>query len=284
MKALLVTDLDGTLLNDAKTVSPENLSTLRMLGDKGILRAIATGRSVYSVNRVLPSDFPIDYLIFSSGAGCMEWKSKKIFREASLGADEVEYICTYLFSLDVDFMVHDPVPENHRFRYFRVNGDNPDFLRRIRVYKPFTRRLASGGSPPEEACQFVVVLPGERRYLYGIIAHTLKDMNVVMTTSPLDGRSFWVEIFPKGVSKAAGAETVAKRHGIPLDAVAAVGNDYNDLQLLTWAETGFAVSNAPEEIKKRFPVVPSNNRNGFTVGVEHWLRNRAPERAGHEEA
>lgn len=284
MKALLVTDLDGTLLTDAKTVSRENLSTLRLLGNKGIVRAIATGRSVYSVNRVLPSDFPIDYLIFSSGAGCMEWKSKKIFREASLGADEVKYICTYLISLDMDFMIHDPVPENHRYQYFPVNGDNPDFLRRIKGYKPFTRRMASGGFCPEEACQFVVVLPGERRDLYGIIAHALTELNVVMTTSPMDGRSFWVEIFPKGVSKAAGAEAVADRHNIPLDAVAAVGNDYNDLQLLSWAETSFAVSNAPEELTKQFSVVPSNNENGFTVGVEHWLRNWESERSGHGDA
>ncbi len=284
MKALLVTDLDGTLLTDAKTVSPENLSTLRLLGDKGIVRAIATGRSVYSVNRVLPSDFPIDYLIFSSGAGCMEWRSKKVFREASLCADEVEHICTYLFSLDVDFMIHDPVPENHRFRYFQVNGDNSDFIRRIQGYKPFTRRMASGSFYPEEACQFVVVLPRERRDLFDIIAYALKELNVVMTTSPMDGRSIWVEIFPKGVSKAAGAEAVAERHGIPLDAVAAVGNDYNDLQLLSWAETSFTVSNAPEELKKQFPVFPSNNENGFTVGVEHWLRNRESERVGHEDA
>ena len=51
----------------------------------------------------------------------------------------------------------------------------------------------------------------------------------------------------------------------------AVGNDYNDLDLLSWAHTGFLVDNAPEELKIQYENVSSNNDNGFTKAVDKWM-------------
>ena len=86
---MVVTDLDGTLLNDKREVSSEDYSTLLMLGEKNVPRVIATGRSLYSVSRVLPDDFPVDYLVFSSGAGCLEWKSRDLVFRHSLCREDV---------------------------------------------------------------------------------------------------------------------------------------------------------------------------------------------------
>ena len=47
----------------------------------------------------------------------------------------------------------------------------------------------------------------------------------------------------------------------------AVGNDYNDLDLLNWAGQAFAVLNAPLQIRKRFRTVPANNDCGLTRAV-----------------
>ena len=72
---MVVTDLDGTLLNPQHQISDKDLQSLKLLGDKNIYRVIATGRSPYSLNKVLPADFPIDYLIFSSGSGIINWNT-----------------------------------------------------------------------------------------------------------------------------------------------------------------------------------------------------------------
>jgi hydroxymethylpyrimidine pyrophosphatase-like HAD family hydrolase len=53
--------------------------------------------------------------------------------------------------------------------------------------------------------------------------------------------------------------------------VLAIGNDYNDMDLLSWAKTSFVVSNAPAELKNLFPSVASHNECGFTHAVEKWL-------------
>jgi hydroxymethylpyrimidine pyrophosphatase-like HAD family hydrolase len=50
-----------------------------------------------------------------------------------------------------------------------------------------------------------------------------------------------------------------------------IGNDYNDLDLLEWTASSFVVKNAPDDLKKRFPVVASNNESGVAEGIQRWL-------------
>lgn len=52
-KKLFITDFDGTLLRDDKTISQEDVRTLEILRQKKIVTVIATGRSVYSFEKAL---------------------------------------------------------------------------------------------------------------------------------------------------------------------------------------------------------------------------------------
>ena len=65
LRKMIVTDLDGTLLNSEGQVSNRNYETLNKLKDLGHLRVIATGRSLFSTKKILTLDFPFDHLISS---------------------------------------------------------------------------------------------------------------------------------------------------------------------------------------------------------------------------
>ena len=54
----------------------------------------------------------------------------------------------------------------------------------------------------------------------------------------------------------------------------AIGNDYNDMDLLEWTGSGYVVDNAPVELKDRFCPVASNNHGGVADAVERWLDGR----------
>jgi len=56
---IVFTDLDGTLLRADKSASVEDIETLRMLGERGVIRVAATGRSVYAARAALKNDFPL---------------------------------------------------------------------------------------------------------------------------------------------------------------------------------------------------------------------------------
>ena len=89
----------------------------------------------------------------------------------------------------------------------------------------------------------------------------------VLTTSPLDHRSRWIEIFPPAASKSLAAEWLRTRHGVDHDEVVAVGNDYNDRDLLEWARHAYVVANAAPSLRARYAVVASNDDEGFAEAM-----------------
>lgn len=267
---MVVTDLDGTLLNSRGKVSSTDIDTLFRLGESGVVRAIATGRSPYSFSKVIPTDFPIDYLIFSSGAGMLEWGTNKILYTTEIPAAQVQSIVDELIAHEVDFMVHEPIPANHRFLYHQSGNHNPDFLHRIELYRPFCQPYIPGVAYDSAATQLLAVLPHDVEW-FEVLSGKFPTLKVIRATSPLDGHSIWMEIFRSDVSKAFGINWLCSRLGIEKDEVLTLGNDFNDLDMLCSFENSFVVENAPEELKSTFRVVKSNNESGFSDAVERFL-------------
>jgi hydroxymethylpyrimidine pyrophosphatase-like HAD family hydrolase len=272
---MVVTDLDGTLFQSDRRVSPRNLRTLVELGRRGRLRVIATGRNLFSVRKVLPLDFPVDYVLFSSGAGVMDWPAQRLLRSAAMSAVEVARAFRALRARGLDFMVHRPIPENHHFLYYSAGGDNPDFEARKAVYAPFAFAGDLREPPTGEACQLLAVEPARRRpSAYEGLVVELAGLTVLRSTSPLDGRSCWIEVFPAHVSKSQAAAWLARERGVDPRRVLAVGNDWNDLDLLEWASSRCLVAGAPPEMASRFPVADSGDDSDFAEAVEAWERGK----------
>jgi len=270
---MVVTDLDGTLLSSEGKVSNTDFSTLVALGKKGIIRVIATGRNPYSFSKVIPPDFPIDYLIFSSGAGAMEWKTKKLLYTSELNGFCVQSVVDKLMENGVDFMVHEPIPANHRFLYFHGHTHNPDFERRIELYKNFCQPYIPGVVYDTPASQILAVLPHNVE-LFDNLKNLFPDLKVIRATSPIDGHSIWMEIFSNHVSKAYGIEQICEIHSIPINRVVAIGNDFNDLDMLSYVPRSFVVENSPQELRSSFITVKSNNDSGFSDAVLRVIGNR----------
>ncbi len=269
---LFVMDFDGTLLRSNRTVAAEDLEALRHLGEQGIVRAIATGRSLYSFNSVPISDLPMDFVIFSTGAGILQCKGKKIVRKASLEAQEVTRASEVLKVHGLDFMIHRTIPENHMFAYYRTNRQNDDFDRRLELYRRHAAVLTETPNGFGPATQLLaIVAPRDGARVLAAIRNELFDFNVIQTTSPLDGESTWIEIFPSTVSKSLTAAWLAAELQIEKQKIVSIGNDYNDLDLLEWTSSSYVVDNAPADLKNRFTTVASNNSGGVAEAARRWL-------------
>ncbi|MGD9133832.1 MAG: HAD family hydrolase [Desulfobacterales bacterium] len=269
---LFVCDFDGTLLRSDRSFSDTDLNALIRLEELGIIRAVATGRSIYSINTVSISDLPVDFILFSSGAGICHHPGGRIIRKVSLEPHEVNLAIRILQANNLDFMVHHPIPNNHFFSYFQSTPDNPDFKKRIELYHKFAKPLEKAVDGFGNATQLIAILPpADNRPVIATLENALPGFNVIQTTSPLDGQSTWIEIFPTTVSKSLTAAWLSAAYGLNADRALSVGNDYNDLDLLEWAGCSFVVDNAPHDIKKRFPVVASNNECGVAEAVNRWL-------------
>lgn len=271
-RGMFVTDFDGTLLRSDRTVSQTDRTALKRLSRHGALRVIATGRSLFSFDKVADPELPVDFVIFSTGAGICDYPDRRILRNIGLEADEVKQAVDVLLSAQLDFMIHDPIPENHRFLYHASGRPNRDFDRRLALYRDFAQPLAGTRDGFGPATQLVAVVPAAAGFdALQLVRDQLTDFSIIQTTSPLDGESTWIEIFPFNVSKGLTSSWLATRLGIDLRDTASVGNDYNDLDLLGWAETSYVVANAPATLRSRFTCVASNNENGVAEAVERWL-------------
>ncbi len=270
---LFITDLDGTLLGSDGTFVQRDLDALETLARNGITTAVATGRSLYSFLNSPAAHLKVDYIIFSTGAGVIKQPERKLLYQVSLSSGLVAQTLDFLNQSTLDFMLHNPVPDNHRYVYRRFNPHNPDFDSRIERYREFGHPMDStAGSDFGEASQFLAVVPHDRtRDALREVRNGLPGLSVIHSTSPLDHESTWIEIFHPDVSKGKTAHWLATELGVnPLDTVA-IGNDYNDLDLLEWAAHGFVVANAPLDMKSRFKQVVSNDHGGVAEVVGRWL-------------
>lgn len=270
---MVITDLDGTLLRSDRTFSEDDLDALEALGRKGVVRVIATGRSLFSARMVLSQTFPIDYLIFSTGAGIFDWQRESLIRRNALLGSEVNVAAEVLERMDLPFMVHGRVPDSHRFVYRRARSGLPrgDFELRVARYAQYASEWLPGQAPPRDAAQIVAIADEADADAFERLRTALPTLEVVRATSPLDGHSRWLEVFPAGVSKSHAAAWLSRRCGAKAQAAVAIGNDYNDEDMLDWAGTAFVVGNAPAELLSRHSNVPSNDECGFSVAVAKWL-------------
>ena len=80
-----------------------------------------------------------------------------------------------------------------------------------------------------------------------------------------------IEIFAPEVSKSGAAAWLAASCGIAREEVCAVGNDYNDEDLLSWAGRAYVVGNAPPALRSRFVTVADNDHGGVAEAAARWL-------------
>jgi len=267
---IVFTDLDGTLLDTERTVSAGNLQSLVRLGERGIVRVIATGRSLYSFSRVIAPPFPVDYLIFSSGAGILDLRSSQLLFSANLEQADIDFITARLQAQRTDYMVHCQVPDNHRFVYHDAGGGNEDFHRRIRLYREFASAYEHTAGFPSPAAQVIAVLPRDPAR-FTRLQSCLENYHVIRTTSPLDHHSIWMEIQPHEVHKGSAAARLCRHLGIDPAQSVGIGNDYNDIDLLDFTRQSFLLGNAPSDLQRYQRLTRSNDEDGFSRAVEAAL-------------
>ncbi len=274
MLQLVISDLDGTLIDHHHSFTETDLETFRELGRRGITRAIATGRNLFSLRNELPDDFPIDYLIFSTGVGILNWHTKELIFSDKMDAKVSNNIAEILVEQKVDFFIYEQAPQNHVGKYFTVNADNDDFFHRLLRYQEFSIPFEIDNHDYCNVSQFLCILPNvlER---FNHVREKVNDIptTIIRATSPLDKQSIWLEFYPSSVSKGKAVEWLCNYLNINQKHTFGIGNDYNDEDFLQFVEHAFVVENAPEELKKQFQITEISENSGFSKAVEKIIEN-----------
>lgn len=237
MALLIGLDIDGTIVHHDGAMSPVVHDAITAVRDAGHHVILATGRSLIGTVPIATTlGLAPAIAVCSNGAvtitvdesGGYDLVEEVTFDpSAALTALEGQWSDGVVASevLGEGHLVSAPFPEGELEGEHRVvSWEELKATRTTRI----TFRSPSGSSADFAAL-------AERLGLHGV--------NYAI------GFTAWLDINPEGVSKASGLEQVRRTLGVEPGDTVAVGDHYNDLQMLQWAARGVAMGQAPDDVK-----------------------------------
>ncbi len=271
-------DIDGTLTNDEKVITPRTRERLLEAQESGIKLLLSSGRpaqGLKSLARELELDTHDGLLVCFNGACVIDAQTDEVLYEQPLPADElcrlIEHLRKfdlipwitqgeYLYTEDVfNCMIHleDGTTKNI-VKYerdmcemrIREVADLCEVARAMPVDK-----LLTAGDP--------AYLNAHHDEMYAPFKSTLNGM----FTAP-----WYFEFTAQGIDKAHALEGALPKIGIEAADVVAFGDGQNDRSMLEWAGTGVAMANAVDETKAVAQMVTlSNNEDGIAEALDKLL-------------
>jgi Cof subfamily protein (haloacid dehalogenase superfamily) len=286
---LVAIDIDGTLLPTfSQTISRRNASALKAAQDAGITVAIATGRRTAYTSPLLErlglrADMP---LITSNGAVTRTLGGDPIDR-SHLDATVARGLCgllrpfgTLVFTFDTtgpgELVLEDLDGAQGRIALWVEANRNA-----IEVVKPLEKALEDGNDP----IQGMVTGGLEKMRRAEEALKTSEwgtDCEAVRTEYPARDLSI-LDLLPPGVSKGWALERLAAHLGIDRKETMAIGDNWNDVEMLEWAGQGVIMGNAAQELRtmakmRGWKQAPPNDEDGVAVTLERALARRASDR------
>ena len=287
---LVAIDLDGTLLPTfAQTLAPRTAQALRAAQQAGIIVAIATGRRTnYTVPLLeghgLRADTP---LITSNGAVTRTLGGESIDR-CHLEARVARGLCGLLREFGAVVFTFDRpgrgelVLEDLEQAHGRISLWVEANRNAIEVVKPLEDALPDGENPIQG-----MVTGGLAKMKLAETAlkasHWSTSCECVRTEYPARDLSI-LDLLPPGVSKGWALERLANRLGVDRKATMAIGDNWNDVDMLEWAGQGVIMSNAAQELRtmakmRGWKQAPPNDREGVAVILERAVAKVSKARA-----
>lgn len=259
MYKVVVSDLDGTLLNSDQEVSTISKKVIKAIMDKGIKFYIATGRAYPDAKRIMETINIKIPLISANGAVINDADGNEIYRNDL--TDESRDILLNIDYESISDLIHLNVYSENK--WYLVNAD--------RKHNPFEKKpkYMYEVAPLEELQKKSVTkifFVGPREKLLKlekiILDKTNGKVNIAFTHPEC------LEIFDIKVNKAEAIKKVGEIDGFSIDDVVAFGDGFNDYEMIKTVGRGYIMKNAHYTLKNALPdneVITSNSRHGVAL-------------------
>ena len=256
---ILVLDIDGTLTNSKKEITPSTKNALYAMQAAGYQLAIASGRPTAGIEPIA-KECKLDeyggYVISYNGARIVRFSTGEILYNNTLPQQFIPQIFEIAKERGVGMVTYDPkdnlITGTKTDKYMeleaRINRRDihqvQDFMGAIKF--PVNKCLISG--EPEVLAPLTEEL--QKRY-YGVLN--------IYRSEP-----FFLEIMPPMVDKAHALERLLPSLGISRNECVCCGDGYNDITMLQYAGLGVAMANAQMEVREAADIITlSNDEDGL---------------------
>ncbi len=265
---IIALDIDGTLTNDDKIITPKTKRALMLAQEKGRKIILASGRHPYGVlpcAKELQLEKYGGYLLcFNGGVIARPLKdSFEILYSRELPNRYIPMVCEILrdSSITINTYTEDAIIADNKVNaYTKVEGEIIGLpFKQIDNFKDYidfpVNKLLLAGEPEE----IDVYREKLKKYLDGQVD--------IYKSAP-----YFLEVVPLGVSKGASLDPLLKSIGMTNENLIACGDSYNDITMIGYAGLGVAMGNSPDDIKRLADYITlSNNADGIANVVERFM-------------
>ncbi|HTZ97844.1 MAG TPA: Cof-type HAD-IIB family hydrolase [Terriglobales bacterium] len=271
---LLAVDIDGTLLNPQFQISAVDLAALRRANEEGVQVAVVTGRR-HTFALPIVQQLGFDVCLISSNGAVTRSLSGESFHRDLLPAATCLKLCQAMQEFRGNTVLTFDVEHKGAIvlEHMReLNGSIQRWLEKNLEYIDFVIPIEKSITSDPVQAMFCGPIARMHQVLTAIAASGMeKDITVLRTEYPVRDLSI-VDVLNLGCSKGHALERWAKYRGIPREQVMAIGDNYNDIEMLAFAGVPFIMGNASEELRGRgWEVTLSNGENGVATAIEKVL-------------
>lgn len=263
---MLVLDLDGTLTNNYKEITPRTKEALMQAQAKGVRVVLASGRPTYGITPIaneLMLTSHGGFILAFNGGKIIDYTSRETVFEQTIGKPEVEALYNAAEKAGLAILTYQD------YGIVTTQKDNNYVEHEAFINKlPVTQcdNFVEDLQYPINKCLIV----GDPTPLHELELQLSKDLFGQVEVYRSAG--FFLECVPPGVDKAKSLERLLAMVNIDKDDVIAVGDGFNDLSMIEYAGLGIAMDNAPGEVKSRANFfTSSNDEDGVAKVIEKFI-------------
>lgn len=263
---ILILDIDGTVTNSKKEITPKTKDALLRLQENGTIVVIASGRATKGVAPIadeLELQRFGSYVLSFNGARIVNWKTKEDIYSKTLDPSLVKRLYKDATAHNIGIMTYE--------------GDTivaqPPFNKYMKIEADITHMpLVSVESFPDYV-NFPVnkcLLPGEPEHLEALEpffqSKYQNEMNIFRS------EPFFLEAMPKNIDKAYGLSKLFQILGISREESVCCGDGFNDLTMIQYAGLGVAMANAQDSVKEVADyITASNDEDGIVQVIDTFF-------------
>lgn len=254
-KKFIFSDLDGTLLTDNKDIPENNIEAIKEFQKQGGVFSIATGRCLNSIKQNVKGITFNGPAILFNGCVIYDFINDTILWKKSLNQSISKKI--------IDFVL-----QNEKYNKTGVLIYTIDGLYSLRDNESVKKLLKIEGGGYSEKEKFTINSPWIKILFTDeneIINELNNDLHAFFNLNDIDtcfSLNVFLEILPKGINKGYSLNKIKQKDKYKEFTFYAVGDYYNDLEMLECADISVSPNNAPPEIQNVCKKVLCNNNDG----------------------
>lgn len=266
---VLVLDIDGTVTNSNKKVTPKTKEAIMKLQEDGIIVVVASGRPTYGV-LPLAKELRLDeyggYILSFNGGKIINCTTKEVVFEKILPENYLGKLADLAKENDCEMMSYDGNC------VITTNPIDPFIEIEAKINKLPIKNIASFhkyDKIPVNKC----IVTAEDEHLAEVEKLFVKEFGQEL--SIFRSEPFFLEIMPKDIDKAFSLEKLLEYLNYKKEEMVACGDGFNDLSMIKFAGMGVAMENAQQVVKDAADfITKSNDEDGVAFAIEQLFQSK----------